>query len=588
MPTRSPICTFMGHVDHGKTSLQDFIRKSSIIKTEAGAITQAIGASITPIETIKEICGPLLEQLKLDLTIPGLLFIDTPGHAAFTNLRKRGGSLADIAILVIDINEGIKPQTEESIEILKHNKIPFIIAANKIDLIAGWRDDKDPLLKSISNQSQQIQEILDKKLYELVGKLSELGFESERFDRVDDYTKQIAMIPCSAKTGKGIPELLMVLTGLAQKYLEKNLEIEVKGPAKGTILEVKEEKGLGKTLDVIIYDGILKKNDTIVIGGLNQPVTTKVKALLEPMPLEEMRVKKAKFNPVKEVSAATGVKITATGIEEVIAGMPIRVASQENLEKTRQEVQEMVKEILIATDKTGIIIKTDSLGSLEALITLLKEKDIEIRKATIGEISKKDIAEAESNYDQDRLKAIILGFNVDISKEVEKIPKKVKIIRSDIIYKIIEEFETWQENEKLNMEKENMAELTKPCKLNILKGYVFRQNNPAVVGVEVMAGTAKTGIALIKTDGKEIGTLKSMQLEQENIENAEAGKRIAISIPEATVGRQINEGETLLSDIPEEDFRKLREFKKYLKNDEIEILKEIAQLKRKGNPVWGI
>jgi len=578
----------MGHVDHGKTSILDSIRKSAIVKTEAGAITQAIGASIIPLNTIKDVCGPLLDKLKTKLTIPGLLFIDTPGHAAFTNLRKRGGALADIAILVVDINEGFMPQTEESIEILKHNKIPFIIAANKIDLISGWRKEKDSLLKSISNQPQNIQEELDKKLYTLVGKLSEMGFESERFDRVDNYTKQIAIIPCSAKTGKGIPELLMVLTGLAQRYLEKNLEIKVKGPAKGTILEVKEEKGLGKTLDLIIYDGILKKNDLIVIGGLNKPIATKVKALFEPMPLEEMRVKKANFKPVDQVSAATGVKISAPDTEEAVAGMPIRACSEQELEKIKQEIQTIVKEVLILTDKTGIIIKTDSLGSLEALTTLLKEKEITIRKASIGEITKKDIAEAEANYDKDPLKAVVLGFNVELSKEVKTIPDKIKIIKSDIIYKIIEEFELWQEQEKLRIEKQNLAELTMPCKLEILKGYVFRQNNPAVVGVDILAGKAKTNIPLIKQDGKEIGILKSMQLEQENIEEAEKGKQIAISLPDVTVGRQINEGDTLLSDIPEEDFRKLKKFKKYLNKEEIEILKQVAEIKRKTNPVWGV
>ncbi len=585
---RSPICTFMGHVDHGKTSILDSIRKTAIVKTEAGAITQAIGASIIPLNTIKEVCGQLLEQLKINLTIPGLLFIDTPGHAAFTNLRKRGGSLADIAILVIDINEGFMPQTEECIEILKHNKTPFIIAANKIDLISGWRDEQGPLLQVIPKQLPHIQEELDKKIYTLVGKLSELGFNSERFDRIEDYTKQIAIIPCSAKTGQGIAELLMVLTGLAQKYLEKSLQIEVKGPAKGTILEVKEEKGLGKTLDVIIYDGILKKNDLVVIGGLNKPIVTKVKALFEPMPLEEMRVKKAQFKPVDQVAAATGVKISATGIDEATAGMPIRVCSEQELDKVKEEIQNIVKEVLIATDKIGIIVKTDSLGSLEALITLLKEKHMPIRKATIGNITKKDIAEAEANYDKDPLQAVVLGFNVSLSKEIDTIPEKVKIITSDIIYRLIEEFELWQEQEKSKLEQEALAELTKPCKLEILRGYVFRQSNPAVIGVEVLAGTARTGISLMKQDGKSIGTIKSMQLEQENIAEAEKGKQVAIAIPEATVGRQINEGEILLSDISEEEFRKLKQFKKYLNKDEIEILKEIAEIKRKSNVIWGI
>src|SRR3989339_35626 len=178
MTIRSPLCVVLAHVDHGKTSILDKIRGSTIAKGEAGGITQAIGASIIPLETIKELCGKLLERLNMEFTIPGLLFIDTPGHASFTSLRKRGGNLADIAVLVIDINEGVKPQTVESIEILKHYKTPFVIAANKIDLISGWKSSDESLLVNINKQSQNLQHVLDTKLYEIVGKLAEMGFDS--------------------------------------------------------------------------------------------------------------------------------------------------------------------------------------------------------------------------------------------------------------------------------------------------------------------------------------------------------------------------------------------------------------------------
>ena len=247
MAIRSPLCVVLAHVDHGKTSILDKIRGSAITKGEAGGITQAIGASIIPLEIIKKICGKLLEALNMKFTIPGLLFIDTPGHASFTSLRKRGGNLADIAILVIDINEGLKPQTIESIEILKQYKTPFIIAANKIDLISGWQPKDMPIITNIEQQGENIRKLLDKKIYELVGKLAERGFNSERFDRVDDFTKSIAIVPTSAKTGEGIPELLMVLTGLAQKFLEKCLNCDTQGPAKGTILEgcsLRTEEGI--------------------------------------------------------------------------------------------------------------------------------------------------------------------------------------------------------------------------------------------------------------------------------------------------------------------------------------------------------
>ncbi len=428
---RQIIVTFLGHIDTGKTSLQDYIRHSSIAKSEAGLITQHIGCSNIPLGTIKKLCGKLLDTLKLKFTIPGILFVDSPGHAAFTNLRRRGGNLADIAVLVIDINEGFMPQTLECIDILKQYKTPFIIALNKIDLLPGFQNRNSFLIQTIQSQPESIQQILDKKLYELVGKLSELGFNSERFDRVEDYTKQIAIVPTSAKTGDGIPELLMVLTGLAQKFMEQKLNVNVEGNARGTVLEIKEEKGFGKTIDAIIYDGNLKKNDTIVIGTLEEPIVTKVKALLEPAALADMRDKKAKFSNVKQVSAACGVKIFAPELENVVAGMPLRSCSANEVEKVKKEIKKEIKEVIIETDLQGIVIKADSLGSLEALIKLLKEKNITVKKASIGNISKKDISDASINYEKDPLHSVILGFNVDLMTDVKL--KNVKVITNNII-----------------------------------------------------------------------------------------------------------------------------------------------------------
>ena len=576
--TRSPVCSLIGHIDHGKSSILDKLRGTSITKTEAGGITQCISSTIFPTETIKKICGQLLETLKIKLTIPGILFLDTPGHAAFNNLRKRGGNLSDIAVLVIDINEGIKPQTLECFEILKTYKTPFVIALNKIDLLSGWKFGKKTLLENIKSQSENIKNLLDKKLYELVGKLHELDVPSERFDRVEDYTKQIAIIPVSAKTGEGLPELLMVITGLAQKYLESSLKMEVEGPAKGTILEVQETKGLGKTLDVIIYDGTIKINDQIVIGGLDEPIVTKVRALFSYAPLKDM--KKAKFNPINQIHAATGIKIVAPNLKEVIPGMPLRVANK-NLEQAKEEIQKEVSEVLIETEKEGIITKADSLGSLEALTNLVKEKNIKIKRASIGQITKKDITEALS--EKNPLNKVILGFNV---ATVEN--KDAKIICHNVIYKIIEDLEKWQKSEKKRLEAKELEKITKPCKLEFLPNCTFRQSNPAVIGVRVLSGTLKVGTDLINESGQKLTQVKSIQLENESIKEAEAGKEIAISLRGVIVGRQIHEKDIFFSDLSEEEFRTLKKLQKHLNREEIEILKEISSIKRKDNPLWGI
>jgi translation initiation factor 5B len=589
MATRSPICVIEGHVDHGKTSILDKIRGTAVVAGEAGKITQMIGASIIPLESVKKTCGKLLESLKLKFTIPGLLLIDTPGHAAFTNLRKRGGALADIAILVVDVNEGFKPQTVEAIEILKSDKTPFIVAANKIDLISGWQsDDKKNLIENINSLSSSVSEDFEKRLYKLVGKLHEFDFPAERFDRVEDYTKQIAIVPVSGLTGQGIPELLMILTGLAQRFLEQKLEVEVGGPAKGTVLEVKEEKGLGITLDIIIYDGSLKVNDTIVVGSIGKPIVTKVRSLLEPMPLIEMREKKAKFKQVKEVFAATGVKISAPDLEGAVGGMPIRSCSAENVEEVKEKIQQEVEEVLIETENEGVVVKADSLGSLEALLIMLKEKSVSVKFASIGNITKKDISKAESG--EDKFGKIVLGFNVKPTADAEDFlkGKKVKVIAHDVIYQIIDNHSRYTKELKKAIEIKELGKLVRPCKFFVLKGYTFRQSNPAIVGVEIGIGKIRTGDPVMDKTGKGISKAKSMESEGENLTIAEQGKQLAMSMDGVMVGKQVKEGEYYYSDIPEEDFKKLKELKQYLSDNEIKVLKEIAEIKRKINPVWGV
>ncbi len=585
---RQLIITVMGNVDSGKTQLLDTIRNTAIVESEPGRITQCIGCSHIPAETIKRICGSLMERGGIQLKIPGFIFLDTPGHAAFTGLRKRGGNLADIAILVIDINEGIKPQTEECISILKQYKTPFVVALNKIDLLPGWTSNpKLNLVDGIKTQKENAVLYLEKKLYEAVGRLSELGFDSERFDRIEDYTKQLAIIPTSALTSEGLPELLMVLAGLSQKFLDESLKVDVRSAAKGTVLEVKEEKGLGMTVDAIIYDGTLKTNDTIVIGSLGEPIVTKVKALFEPMPLTEMRGKKTKFKSVKQVSAATGVKISAPELGNVVAGMPLRSCLPSELKEVSEDLKKEVGEVVIETDKQGIVIKADSLGSLEALSRISKNKNIEVKKASIGNISKKDISDAEASFDRDPLQSAILGFNVEIMDDV-KVPQNVKVLTSTIIYKLIEDFEKWQEEASKRLKSKEIGYLYMPCKIRIMKGYVFRQSNPAIVGVDVIAGTLRAGTPLMNGEGIALTEAKGIQQEQENIEKAEKGKQVAVSLPNVTVGRQVKEEEILYSAVPEEHFRKLKELKKYLSHEEIGILKEIAEIMRQKNPMWGV
>ena len=589
MPIRQPIISLLGHIDHGKTSLLDKIRGTAITKKEAGGITQHIGATEVPINTIEKISESLIKKMNIKITIPGLLFIDTPGHSAFSSIRERGGSISDLAILVVDINEGFKDQTKEAIEILKQFKVPFVVAANKIDLISGWVDQKtNSFLKSIKNQREDVREKMDEKLYNLVYQLSEFGFDSERFDRVEDYLKRIAIIPTSAFTGEGISELLIVLLGLAQKYLEKNLKIEVNGPGKGSIIEVKEEKGMGRTLDVILYDGILKIGDQICIATPKGPVVTKVRALLKPSPLRELR-EKGKFLRINSVSAAAGIKVSAPNLDPCVAGMPLVVANtKEDVEKAKKEFSEYIGKVIFSSEGEGIVIRADSVGSIEAIIGLLKEKKIGIKKADIGNVSREDIILAKNNDDE--LNRVILEFNVNSPKEISNlaIDENIKIFSSSVIYNLIEDFENWrkgmEEEKKMNL----FVSLVLPAKIRIIPGYIFRQSKPAIFGVEVLLGEIKNGYPLMREDGKIIGRIKEIQSEGSNEGTASKGQMVAISIPDVTIGRQIKEGMKLWTAISKESYKKLKELNNLLSEDQKQALNEIVEIKAKKDPIWKI
>ncbi|HEC75679.1 MAG TPA: translation initiation factor IF-2 [Thermoplasmatales archaeon] len=569
MYIRQPIVAVLGHVDHGKTTLLDFIRGSCIASKEAGAITQHIGATEVPIDAIKRICGDLLKGKKFK--IPGLLFIDTPGHFAFTTLRARGGALADLAILIVDINEGIMPQTEESIKILKKYKTPFVVAGNKIDAISGWRKVDGVISKRLENQIEMARKEFDEKFYKLVGKLYERGFSGERYDKIRDFTKNVAIVPVSAKTGEGIPELIMILIGLAQRFLEKNL-VTHEIPAEGTVLEVKEEKGLGTTIDAIIYDGVIKEGDKIVLGGKNKPFVTNIRALLKPKPLEEIRESSDKFLNVKEAFAACGIKIVAPGLEETFAGSPLKVLKnlEEDIKKINQEMS-----VNIPTEEEGIILKADAVGSIEALSFILKENKIPIRKAEVGDISRRDVVEARTNSNP--LNRVILGFNVKILPDVDD-TKEVEIIEGNIIYHLLEEFEKWIENKKKEIEEEKRKKITYPGMIKFLPNCTFRISKPAIIGVRVLAGEIRPGQKLIKEDGRNVGKIKSIQMEQRSLQKANAGMEVAIAVEGATVGRQIKQEDILFVDINREEIQKLIDMP--LSPDERDIIEKLMKIKR--------
>jgi translation initiation factor 5B len=591
MPTRQPIVCVLGHVDTGKTSLLDKIRKSSVQAREAGGMTQHIGASFFPIETLMNICGPLLGKSKERIKIPGLLVIDTPGHEAFANLRKRGGGAADIAILVIDVLKRFEKQTYECIDILKSRKTPFLVAANKIDRIPGWISKPNMLFStSYKNQDAYVKEDLDNRLYEIMGEFSRLGFRTERYNKITDFTRTVAIVPVSAKTGEGIPELLAVLVGLTQQYLTERLQV-TEGPAKGTVLEVKEEPGLGITINAVIYDGVLQKGDAIVLGGKEKPIVTKIRALLLPKPLDEIRDPRDKFSSVAAVPAAAGVKIAAPELENALAGAPLyTIPSAVQIDDYVKMVSEEVQRAKIATGIEGVVLKTDALGSLEAIAESLKRENIPIRLADVGDVSKRDVTEAAVVKEHEPFYGVILAFNVKVlpDAEIEAADRKIPIFNRNIIYHIIEDYTNWMHSEQEARLQREYEQLIKPGKVQIMQGFIFRRAKPAIVGVEILAGQIRAKYPLIKADGTDLGEVSQIQDRGENIPEAKSGMQVAISLEKPVIGRHIDEKDVLYVKVPEPHVKLIKtKFQERLSIDEQQALDEYIKLMRKKVPFWG-
>jgi len=589
---RQPVVVVLGHVDSGKTSLLDRIRGTAVQSREVGGITQHIGASYFPIETIKEITGKLFDKLsKSENPVPGLLVIDTPGHEVFANLRIRGGSAADIAIVVVDVNKGLEAQTIESLDILKNRKVPFVIALNKIDQISGWKKNNSILIaEQLEIQDPIILSYLDEKVYNVVGALSRIGFSSEAFWRIKDFTKELAIVPVSAVTGTGVPELLAVLVGLTQQYMSKRLERH-ETETKGIVLEVNDEIGLGPSANIILLDGTLKQGDRIVVGKRDSVTSTKIKALLLPKPLDEMRDPRDKFRHVDTVIAAAGLKITSPDLDGVLAGSPLYVVNNpEDEERLKSNIETEIKSAIIQTESNGIILRCDTIGSIEAITELLKKENIPVRSADLGNITRRDILSASAVREKDRYLGVVLGFNVKVLEEAEKeaYERRIKIFNEKIIYNLVRSYSEWVTYERVHEDSIIFNEIPPICKFQFLKGYVFRRNNPAVFGAEILIGKLRQKISVMNEKGKKIGVIHQIQNEGKNLEIADKGTQVALSIKGPTVGRQINEGDIFYTDLNSKEARFLLErFSNRLNEEEQEVFNFILSKKREIDPAFG-
>ena len=501
---RSPICCILGHVDTGKTKLLDKIRQTNVQEGEAGGITQQIGATYFPTEALKKKIAPVDQDGSFGFKVPGLLVIDTPGHESFTNLRSRGSSLCNIAILVVDIMHGLEPQTLESMRLLRDRKTPFIVALNKIDRLFGWRKiDNNGFRESLAMQTKGCQGEFKDRLEKTKLAFAEQGFNSELYYENKNMARYVSLVPTSAHTGEGIPDMLKLLVQLAQDRMTSSLmylsEVEA------TVLEVKVIEGLGTTIDVILSNGVLREGDRVVLCGLNGAISTNIRALLTPAEMKELRVKSVYVHN-KEVKAAMGVKIAADGLDHAIAGSRLLVVGPDDDEEDlEEEVMSDLENLLQRISKTGrgVSVQASTLGSLEALLEFLKVSKIPMANISIGPVYKRDVMQCGIMLEKAPEYAVMLCFDVKVDKEAQAYANDqgIKIFTADIIYHLFDAFTKHMEQLAEKKKEESKMLAVFPCVLKPVA--VFNKTNPIVVGVDVVEGNLRTltPIAAVTTVG---------------------------------------------------------------------------------------
>lgn len=585
MALRQPIVTIMGHVDHGKTTLLDRIAGSVKASKEAGGITQHIGAMEVPLTTVETLCQGLIRADQF--SIPGLLFVDTPGHRSFSGMRRRGGALADIAIVVIDVNEGVMPQTREVMQILRHEKTPFVVAANKSDTISGFRapPPKTSMAQAIAAMPESTQATLDKKLYALSESLFQLGFSADRYDRLSDYAHNVAIVPVSAKTGAGVPDLLALLVGLSQKFLEAELKMDTTG-GEATILERTEERGVGAVANIVLYKGHIKVGDTIVVNGLDKPFTTRVRGLYRPNAVRQGSGRQApKLQSIPSASAASGIQLAAPEVDRALPGGILKVAgTPEEVMTIERELEREANPLLEVVDN-GVWLKADTLGGLEALVYECQEAKIPVKGAEVGAVNNRDIAVMK--VVKDPLVRAILAFGVPVLEEAESIipSSGVKVLRGEVMYRLLEEYGAWKTERGQEVDEERRKATIHPAKVQVMPGHIFRSSKPAIVGVKVLAGDLRPPVRLMQKDGSDVGLLRGLQDNNKSVKEATEGMEVAASIDGAVVGRSLAEGDVLYVTLNEEAARSLR--KAPLRPSEKATLEEIVKIHRVRSPFWG-
>ncbi|ETP45628.1 translation initiation factor aIF-2 [Phytophthora nicotianae P10297] len=586
---RSPICCIMGHVDTGKTKLLDNIRRTKVQDAEAGGITQQIGATFFPVEAIKQKTARLAETMKLEYRLPGLLVIDTPGHESFTNLRTRGSSLCDIAILVVDIMHGLEPQTLESLRLLRQKKAPFVVALNKIDRCYGWKTMPDmPVQEALKHQNEHVIREFEDRMKSIIVEFAEQKLNAEVYWRNKDLAHTVSLIPTSAISGEGVPDLLMMLTRLTQERMAKSLAfVDI---LQCTVLEVKVIEGLGTTIDTILVNGTLEEGATIVVCTLDGPVVTTIRSLLTPHPMKEIRVK-GEYLHHQKMKAAMGVKICAQGLEKAVAGTQIHVVGpDDDVDELKDSVMSDLTGILdsVKATRRGVMVQASTLGALEALLEFLRTCDppIPVSCVNIGPVHKKDVMRASVQLEHQPEFATILAFDVKVHSDATELATElgVRIFTADIIYHLFDQFTAYMDNFRMARREEFAEVAVFPCVLKILPNCVFNKKDPIILGVDVEEGILKVGTPLVvpSAGGFLVGKVGSIEREHKEVDGAKKGASVAVRIDnESSVmyGRHFDHKNKLVSRLTRQSIDALKEnFREDLQKEDWQLVIKLKKV----------
>nr|XP_028583715.1 eukaryotic translation initiation factor 5B [Podarcis muralis] len=532
---RAPVICVLGHVDTGKTKILDKLRHTHVQDSEAGGITQQIGATNVPLEAINEQAKMVKTFDRETVKIPGMLIIDTPGHESFSNLRNRGSSLCDIAILVVDIMHGLEPQTIESINLLKSKKCPFIVALNKIDRLYDWKKSPDTdVAATLKKQKKNTKDEFEERAKAIIVEFAQQGLNAALYYENKDPRTFVSLVPTSAHTGDGMGSLIALLVELTQNMLNKRLAHCEE--LRAQVMEVKALPGMGTTIDVILINGRLREGDTIIVPGVEGPIVTQIRGLLLPPPMKELRVKN-QYEKHKEVAAAQGVKILGKDLEKTLAGLPLLVAYKEDeIPVLKDELIHELKQTLnaIKLEEKGVYVQASTLGSLEALLEFLKTSEVPYAGINIGPVHRKDVMKASVMLEHDPQYAVILAFDVRIERDAQEMADSlgVRIFSAEIIYHLFDAFTKYRQDYKKQKQEEFKHIAVFPCKMKILPQFIFNSRDPIVMGVIVEAGQVKQGTPMCVPSKNfiDIGIVTSIEINHKQVDVAKKGQEVCVKI----------------------------------------------------------